>query len=118
VKKYSPTTQKWSSFVLVSPLDIVYSLTVSGSKLHVLDSSNYGSAIQNEEPIPPTTITARSAFQTSRFIASPPPDYASSREIPCFCILAIRVVRGMPRLAAAPNGPPTTQLVDSSAFKR
>src|SRR6267378_3239068 len=41
---------------------------------------------------------------------------ACAREIPSFCILEISVVRCNPSRAAAPFGPPTTQLVSASAW--
>ncbi len=40
---------------------------------------------------------------------------ASAREMPSLCILEISVVRCNPSLAAAPLGPPMTQLVSASA---
>ncbi len=46
VMKYSPATQKWTFFALLSSFDTVYSLAASGSKLYMLDSSNYGNVMQ------------------------------------------------------------------------
>jgi uncharacterized protein (TIGR03437 family) len=46
IMKYSPATQKWTSFAQAASFDIVNSLAVSGSKLYVLDTANYGSVMQ------------------------------------------------------------------------
>lgn len=46
IMKYSPATQKWTSFAQAASFDVVNSLAVSGSKLYVLDTANYGSVMQ------------------------------------------------------------------------
>ena len=53
--------------------------------------------------------------RTRRHIAKQ--GWAILRERPRFRILSINVVRFTPRRAAAPDRPPTTQLLSSSAFR-
>ena len=43
--------------------------------------------------------------------------FSAGREIPCFFIRAIKVVRFIPNIAAAPYGPPTIHPAASSALK-